>query len=265
MLFEATSPQDFLLEEFNRRVRLNPRYSLRAFARSLGLSSGALSEILHRRRPITLKTATKLARALGLNATETKKLCDLVLADKGKAIAESDLPPVPSPAQRQLDEDTFVLVSEWYHFAILNLMDCEGFRWDARKIAKQLGLSVAQAQMAMNLLLRLGLVKQEGRNFKCAQDFVLSPSGVPSHAVRKFHRQILEKAILALELQSVDERDITGVGFAVDPRKLPQIKREIAEFQEQLVAKYSTGKRHDVYFLETALFRLTQGGRDEKK
>lgn len=265
MVFETDSVQTFLSHEFSRRVRFNPRYSLRAYARALGLSSGALSEILRSRRPLSLKAATRIARSLSLNAAETKRLYELVEADKRKALGETEplRKPDPRPEQKQLDEDTFHLVSGWQHFAILNLVDCEGFQWNASYIAKRLGLGIQQAKMAMELLVRIGLVRRQGTHVKCDQDAVLSPSGVPSAAVRAYHRQIMEKAIQALELQDIEEREMTGIGFAVDPSRLPQIKREISEFQDQLVSKYSKGKRHDVYFLETALFRLTTGERDE--
>ena len=115
----------------------------------------------------------------------------------------------------------------------------------------------------MKLLLRLGLVKKRGEGVECAHDFVLSPDGIPSAAVRAYHRRMLEKAIEALELQNLGERDITGLGFAVDPAHLAKIKKEISEFQDQLAAKYSKGKRREVYFLETALFRLSQGDNNE--
>jgi len=257
MTIDVGSAQSFLLEEFQRRVRLNPRYSLRSYARALGLSPGALSEVLRRRRPLSLKTAAKIIKSLGLSGLEADKLYSFI-EDERRGSIEGAL--FDKPAARKLDEDTFHLVAEWQHFAILNLMNCEGFVWRASHIAKRLGLGVAQADHAMKLLLRVGLVKKTNRGFECAHDFVLSPEGVSSAAVRAYHRQMLDKAIQALELQSIDDRDITGVGFAVDPAQLAQVKRDISEFQDRLAAKYSKGKRREVYFLEVALFRLSQGG-----
>jgi hypothetical protein len=67
----------------------------------------------------------------------------------------------------------------------------------------------------------------------------------------------LNKAIEALETHPVDERDITGIGFAVDPKHLPAIRKEISDFQDRLIAQYSKGKRTEVYQLEMALFRLS--------
>jgi uncharacterized protein (TIGR02147 family) len=266
MIFEVDSVQTFLRQEFRRRVTNNPRYSQRAFARNLGLSPGALSEIMHDQRPLSLKTAMKIAKSLGFNAVETKRLYELTDVEKRKSLIEKTTSlEADRFSLKHLDEDTFYLVSEWYHFAILNLVECDDFRWSATYISKRLGLTQAQAQMAMELLLRLNLVRRKGQSVESTQDYLLSPSGIPSEAIRKYHRQMLEKAIQALDLQNVEQRDISGVGFAFNPKQLPQIKKEISDFQDQLATKYSKGKRQEVYFLEMALFKLTQGEHDEKK
>lgn len=111
----------------------------------------------------------------------------------------------------------------------------------------------------MDLLQSMGLVIEKNGRIIGATDFVISPAGVPSSAVRTYHGQILAKALQALELQSVSEREFSGVGFAVSPRSLPAIKQEISDFQDKILAKYSKGNRQEVYFLETVLFKLTQG------
>jgi uncharacterized protein (TIGR02147 family) len=212
------------------------------------------------RRPLTLKAAARVVKSLGLNRGEANRLYSFVENERRSEFASA---PSPEPGRKNLDADTFHLIAEWHHFAILNLMNCEGFRWKAAYIAKRLGLSPAQADHSMKLLLRLGLVKKRGDRIECAHDFVLSPDGIPSAAVRAYHRRMLEKAAEAIELQSLEERDVTGLGFAVDPVHLGKIKKEISEFQDQLAAKYSKGKRREVYFLEMALFRLSQGDNNE--
>lgn len=266
MIFETESAQNFLQEEFKRRVRLNHRYSLRAYARNLGLSSGALSEILRHQRPITLKMASKIAKSLGLSTVEKKRLYDLIGSQKQETLDHetSSALTLTDHQQQKLDEDTFHLVSEWQHFAILNLIDCENFRWNAAHVAKRLGLTATQAQLAMNLLIRLGLVCKKGDTYKGVRDYVLSPTGITSTAIRNYHRQMMNKAIEAIEFQDTNEREFSGVGFAMDPSRLPQIKQEISAFQDQLAAKYSKGKKQEVYFLEMALFKLSQGDNNEK-
>lgn len=153
----------------------------------------------------------------------------------------------------------FFLVSSWYCFSILNLADCEGFRWDPAWIARRLGLSKPEIVSALDRLERVGIIITENGKKRISQNYIANLGGVPSESIRNYHREILQKAIQALDFQSLEERDVSGVGLAVDPKHLPSIKKDIAEFQEQLLAKYSKGKRKHVYQLEVAFFRLSQG------
>ncbi|HEY8269264.1 MAG TPA: hypothetical protein VIG33_00125 [Pseudobdellovibrionaceae bacterium] len=75
---ELKTAADYLISIFNERKEKNPRYSLRAFARSLGVSSGQLSEILSEKRPLSHKLARRISVALALTMNESQKLIYLV-------------------------------------------------------------------------------------------------------------------------------------------------------------------------------------------
>lgn len=266
LLLESNTVQEFLTRELDRRVKVSSRYSQRGFARSLGLSPGELSEILRCKRKMGLKAALKVSRAMGLNPAETKHLLHLAQVEKSREWnIETRLTVEAAPLNASsIDDDVFHLVSEWFYFAVLNLVDTADFRWNSIYIAKRLGITRTQAKTAMERLLRLKLVrKNESGRFIGTNEMLFSTAGVPSEAIRQYHKQLLKKASDALEFQPVQERDISGIGFAVDPKELDAIRREILEFQERLVAKYRKGKLREVYHLEMALFRLTLGGPGE--
>lgn len=270
MLLDSSTVQEFLNRELDRRVKTNSRYSQRGFARSLGLSPGELSEVLRGKRKLGLKAALKISRSMGLNPAETKHLLQLAQIEKSRDWnIETRLTAEPVPLSTSaVEQDVFALVSEWYCFAILNLMDTADFKWNSALVAKRLGLTRPQAQIAMDRLLRLGLVKKSpAGKIVPTNDMIQSTGGIPSAAIRSYHRQMLDKAIAALEFQPVQERDITGIGFACDPKDIEAIKREISEFQDQLVAKYrggtGKGKATDVYHIEVAFFKLTEGANNE--
>ncbi len=273
MILQAKTVKEFLKSELDRRIKVNQRYSQRAFARSLGLSPGELSELLRDKRSLSLKSALRISKAMGFNSTETKYLVHLAQVDKSRKSGEGEMlenlqeeEPVD---QGTLSEDVFHIVSDWYYFAILNLVDCDGFIWDAQYISSRLGITKVEAQIAMERLLRMKIVsKNEAGQFVGAKDFVLSPSGIPSDAVRNYHRQMMKKALYALEMNPVQDRDISGVGFACHPEDLEAIRLEIVEFQDQLVTKYSksrTKKAQEVFHLEMALFKITRGQGSENE
>jgi hypothetical protein len=57
----ATRLRTILQDEFLLRKRRNPRYSLRAFARSVSVEHSTLSQLLRGKRPITWKSVTEIA------------------------------------------------------------------------------------------------------------------------------------------------------------------------------------------------------------
>jgi len=262
LLLESNSVQEFLTRELDRRVKVNPRYSQRGFARNLGLSPGELSEILRGKRKLGLKASLKISRAMGFNPAETKHLLHLSQIEKSKDWnIETRLTTEPAPLTASaVDQDVFHLLSEWFYFAVLNLVETSDFTWNSIWIAKRVGITRAQAKIAMERLLRVGLVKRENGRTKSVNDIVLSTAGVPSEAIRNYHKQLLKKAIDALDFQPVQERDISGVGFAFNPKDIESIRREVSEFQDKLISKYGKGKLTEVYHLEIAFFRLSEGG-----
>ncbi len=58
--------RSFLQDELEKRCKKNPRFSLRAFARTLEVEPSALSKILHGKRALTPKMLMRMASQLGL-------------------------------------------------------------------------------------------------------------------------------------------------------------------------------------------------------
>ena len=64
-----------LAREFDERRARNPRYSLRAFAKSIGEDHSSLSRILRGRRHLSTRTITRIGHRLGLTAAEITESC----------------------------------------------------------------------------------------------------------------------------------------------------------------------------------------------
>lgn len=261
MLLNHTSFRAFLAEELNRRLNENPRYSQRAFAKQLGLSPGELSEILRGKRGLSTRSVARISKSLGLSSTETRHLALLAQAGKSEEIKTDQEYASDLKETERLDLEKFSVVADWYHFAILNLTEVEGFRWREKWISKRLGIPFSQAALAMHRLEKLGLVTRlsHGKVRKSDRALVVG-DGVPSEAIRRYHQQILKLAMASLDLQKLEEREVSGISFALGKDALPSIKKDISEFLDAMLAKYSKAKKKkDVYQLELALFRLTRG------
>jgi transcriptional regulator with XRE-family HTH domain len=103
--------RDILGDEFSRRRRINPRYSLRAFARSVRIEHSTLSQLLRGKRPLTWKSIDRIATTM-----------------------------------------------RWTGAAVLQ-SSTQSSEFDSRSIARQLGISVDEVNVALTDLCLFGLVE----------------------------------------------------------------------------------------------------------
>jgi transcriptional regulator with XRE-family HTH domain len=233
-----------LAQEFERRCRENPRYSLRAFARSLGVDSSYLSKLLNDRRTLSRKALQGFASRL-----------NVPLAQK---------PPVATgrarqPAFEPVSADQFRLIADWHHYAILELTRTDDFRPDLRWIARALGVPHGEVFAAVERLRRMGLLETaEDGSWSCARNNTTTAHAPSTIALRHLQAQILEQAKAALVEVPIERRDQSSITMAVDARRLPEAKRRIREFRRELMEFLEGGSsKHAVYQLSVSLFPVS--------
>ncbi len=258
----------FLRDTFERRRTNNKSYSLRAYARDLDLSPPQLSCVLRGKKGLSYASAKRVATNLGLSKTDQERFQLLVekedarSADKRTTALHQIRKGAESGKFLELKLDTYRLVSDWYHYSILELTAIPGVRITPASVADMLGLTPVVAKDAIARLSRLGLLKKDGKRWIKTETHLTTTDGVPSEAIRETNRQLLQKAIFALE-QPLDERDFSTVTFAINPEKLPDAKRIIAAFRRQMIGLLETPPQSELYCLAVQLFRLTQDGNND--
>ena len=254
-----------LKKELSERCERNPRYSVRAFARALGVDVGALSRLLAGKQVPSYKLAQKLMAALALNPEEAESFIASV-AETQRSRNLQRLSPLlrrhqgtGSSSARPVDLsiDLYRVISDWYHFAILELTFVEGFESNPRWIAKELGISAAEASLAIERLMKFGLLsEQDGKLVKTEEQLSTVDKHLTTPALRKNQKQFLEKAIHSLENDPIEERNMSSMTMAIDPEKLPLAKLMIREFNQNLCKFLESGSRKRVYNLEIALYPI---------
>ncbi len=239
----------FLQRELVERCRRNPKYSLRAFAKSLGIVPSALSDMLNGKRTITPASIQRLGLALGLNLSEVRSFTE---GRKAK----------PSQDFQQLTLDTFAIISDWYHYAILELMKVKGFKSDLNWIARALGISKSEVNAAFERLCRVGLiaVDKRGRWRDTSGGFSTNiiDSNITSAGNKKLQRQFLEMSIKALEHLPPQVRNHTSMTMPINPKKLPEAIARIKDFRRELCEFLENEKDlKEVYNLSISLYPLS--------
>jgi uncharacterized protein (TIGR02147 family) len=258
---------DILKEEFEKRIRVNPSYSLRSFARDMEISAPRLSQILSKKQGLSLEAAKGLVKKLKLPAEKKEWFCHSVSAlhsrsHKTKKESTVHIRKIKAETNRlkEMNVEYFKVISDWWHFAILELTYVEGFENNASWIGRYLGIARQEVQAAIERMKMLNLIKEEDGKLIDIFMFLETESDVPSIALKKFHSQLMKKATEALHEKDVLEREISTNIFSFDKRDLPLFKEKIREFKHLIGREANeSAKKDSVYCLGIQLFELSAG------
>ncbi len=232
----------------------NSAYSLRAFSRKLGVSAGTLSLIMLGKRKSSLKLARKIADAMMLDPQERSEVLGTFIKEQ---IPSSNLG--NEEHYLQLSSDQFRVISEWYYFAILNLVKTHDFQPNATWIAHRLGLSESNIQQALEKLKKLGFLIEKNGKLLRAKPKYRTTDDINNLALKKSHFETLDLAKDALLEYDVNQRDYTWLTFAFDTRKMQEAKILIRKFQDEFLDLIEKENENDqVYRMAIQLFPLTK-------
>ncbi|MCX6126345.1 MAG: TIGR02147 family protein [Proteobacteria bacterium] len=250
--------RQFLKLELSRRIEANPRYSMRGFAKHLGLDSGYLSNVMTGKRHLSIGAAQKVVTALNLSDVEAQLIFESA-SDRsvpGQGIG-SNQPLAQALAQKELDADTYATISDMLHYLILEATFLENFRPDPRWLARRIGVTVIEVEEAMARLIRLGLLELVNGNLRKAHRYLPTKDKTrPTPAHKASQQQILKSALYALRNSPLEERASIGMTMAIDPEKVPLAKQMITQFIDSLSQVLESGERHEVYQIGVSLFSL---------
>lgn len=257
--------RNYLRDEFFKRLSKNPQYSLRAFARTVGLAPSRVSMLFSHRQGLSKRKALVIGNKLGFEALFLEYFTLLVEARHARsrtqrqfALAQLSDKKTKLKRYKMISDDLFLPISDWWYIAILQLGALSDFNGELSYIAKKLSLDMRIVKSSVARLERLGLVAIENNRVRIITPNLSTTENVPSAAIRSFHRQILEKAMNAIENQSVFERNISSFVMPMDANKIADLAKLIASFKDQVYQETQSHEvKSDVYCLGIQLFKLT--------
>ena len=258
---------DILKTELQLRQRANPSYSLRSFASKLEMSPSRLSEILNKKKGLSVTASKDICKKLKLNDKEKNYFLLLVASRSArskqeKLAAENILTETwKNVSQTELTDNVFSILSEWYYFAILEFLKLKKTEHTPEAISAQMDISLKDAEMALERLVELKFIEKHGDKYISLDLALKTTDGIYSAAIRKYHQQIISKAMNSVELP-VEERYLSALTVAVDKKLIPEINERIKKFRSeinQLITNHSENIEPDsIYCLSTQFFALTE-------
>lgn len=252
--------QKNMRERFDELRSKNNQFSLRAFARLLSVSPASLSEFLNGKRNLSPKMLKKLAEKLCLPPEDLEVLNQKIVREK-KGVNHKFKGPKKNV---QLQNDQYYLVADWHYYSILCLAETPDFKEDYLWIAKRLKTTEAKVKEAMERLIRLGLLTYDEDGKLFYQDIELcTTEDTPSTSLKKRHAENLDAAREALFTDDVMARDMSFMTMAIDPAKLPEIKKMVRKFQDELADFIDKGDKKEVYEICMQIFPRTRINKDQ--
>lgn len=247
--------RDFLRHRLAEARLRRATYTQGAFARRLGFAPHRFGEVLRGREGMSRRVAARVGRSLGLTKTDLEDFCDLVSAEHERAevqrlAARARLLARRNPVEHQaMSAEEFSDIAAWQHFALLELLE-SGPRTSA-SLADALGLPVL---LVTTSLLRLQKRKLVVRHWIKGQPSLWKKTGkplevlggMPSAHVRRFHRQLLEKAMQSLEGVPPERREFVTLLVRARAEDLEEVRGRIRRFWSELETELEKrqGEKH---------------------
>jgi uncharacterized protein (TIGR02147 family) len=237
-----------------------PKYSLRAFAKKLGVSPALLSLLWTGKRPLTPEVASLLLERLPIApATKAELMQGVREESSAKGIVRSEL--LACRDYVELADQQFEVISQWYHFPILTALELDHSSRTAAGVARELGLPEKHVVDALGRLQKLGLVSRRGERWTGTGASFATTVDVPSSAIRNYHKQGLKLADRALDEVDVSLREVSTSTLAIDEADLPLFKELLRKSRRTLARRFTSRpgkKRNRVYNLTVLLYPLSK-------
>lgn len=240
-----------LRETIEERKKKNPKYSLRAFARQVGIPAPTLSRLLAGRWQLSISMARKIVRGITENADEQRRMLRAFAVEPEKGAAKST-------RYRYLSLSELGLLAHWGYSALLEwLRSRDGVRSED-EIARGTGLSLKEVREFLKTLEGLGFVHRSIKHGWRSKGLHLSSIRWEGEAPwKQVHGGYAERARQHLEERHAkDESIFQGITFMIAPDRVAEAKQRIREFAEEISDELSSGDNTSLYRLNIQLFPL---------
>lgn len=252
-MLEQVKLQKILQKGFDERRAKNVRFSIRRYAKVLGVSPATVSETLQGKRILSHQTAKKILNYLIKDESRVENYINEMFFSKLRRNHNTSKMDFVS-----LSEEKFLLVPEWYHFAILSLVETADFESDPTFIAKRIGISKELAQKTIQNLLEHGFLKEENNQFIVTEKQFSFVSDKKIDTLSKFQKNSLKNAENTLDNNEVGTRDFSSLTMTFDPQNISLAKEFIKRFRREFCRQLETETKKEVYQLSIQFFPLSK-------
>lgn len=268
-IYDYSDYREYLKDYYNYQKQKLKSFSMRSFASAAGLgSSGYLTMVMNGERNLSIKSIHKFITALKLAKRQATYFENLVLFNQTNKDKERDqyferlCELKPQSPITELEENELEFLSNKLLVVIHQMVSLPDFTDNPEELAKRIYPRVRplEVKRALEKLFSLGFLEKAPNGQIIQKDPALKTSPeVDFFKVYSYHKTLLNDAKQSIVSVPAKLRDITAVTLPIDKDKLPELKKKIAEFREELMSwvDQSSPNPNDVYQLCFQLFPAT--------
>ncbi|MDG0818042.1 TIGR02147 family protein [Bdellovibrio svalbardensis] len=255
--------RNFIISELERRQKKNPAYSLRAFARDLGIPCSRLSEIINRKMGLSQARAANLAEKLSLSPTEKEYFLDLALSEHARSPVVKEMATNRIKAREsittQMGEDEFSIVSDWYHLAIIEYFQLPSSVHTIEAVAKHFGLKTDEVEKAIERLEKVQMLLKKEDRWEIPSENRAATFRSDYKAVHNFYDQLASKGRNKVGAAGKHQWDLSASFIPIKKENSKKMLEKIRQFRRELLAEASSDADRDtIYCLTLQFFNLTE-------
>ncbi len=269
-VYQYANANQFLKDAWAFKKKKNPAFSLRSWAKQMGLKEHTpLHLMLNGKRTVAKKYLPVFVKSLNLNPKEGLFLENLIELGRSKNPFQkefyldrlNDLSPKHKIKVCELEN--FKYLSDPVHMLLRELVDTPGFSEDERWLQKKIRVQTNAPQIrdTLNRLIEMGLLfRDENGKLKKKDGHVSSTKDIENRAIKDYHEKSLDYAKKAIHGQSVEERELNSYLLNINRKNIPLAKQMIRDFIQRFIAKMESSAGSDVetYQLSNQFIALTR-------
>jgi uncharacterized protein (TIGR02147 family) len=264
--FKFSDFREVLRWAYDERKERRKSYSIRAFARDLGIKDTTLGGVLRGRYGISAQTAKQFSLKLKFNKRQTEFFVALVESQHARTKIERESAKETlrkfdnTKALTPIDPASYSYLEKWFYPAALEAISVHGPKISSLKLAQVLKISEKDAKAATQVLLSLKLIEETPAGYVRTQQHLEAEAVGSSSVLRNFHKQMLEIAKEAIEQQPLAKRKNLSTTFSIESSRVENARAWLEKMHQKFIDEFaSNGTADKVYACSSALFQLDYG------
>ncbi len=273
-IYEYDNYRFLLRDYFAEQKRLKSAFSHRFFARRAGFSSSSFcAHVIEGKRNLTLQSVRKMVRGLGLSGKPSSYFENLVFYNQAKSVEDREhyfhqLERLRrSTAFYRIRRNQWAYYDRWYYPVIRELAVHASWDGNFEKLGALVSppITAEQARQAVETLQQAGLLVEADQGGLRQSSEAVTAEKVPSAVTRRSRKELLLRAIEAMERLDVEKRHIAGVTVALSERLYRQAVEQLDTLRKEILQAALEERDVDkVYQFNFQAFPLSRSIKSEK-